>query len=107
MRSRVCSSPGARDRRASPRPRPRPAPWPPPPEHAMNFSYDARRRLLSKLVVGFCGAAVVAALIPLGLILFFILMKGLPALNLDFFTQTPKPVGEKGGGMGNAMVGTL
>jgi len=45
--------------------------------------------------------------VPLGFILFFILMKGLPALSLDFFTQTPKPVGEKGGGMGNAMVGTL
>jgi phosphate transport system permease protein len=71
------------------------------------FSYDGRRRLLSQAVVVFCSAAVVLALIPLGFILFFVLSQGLPALNLAFFTETPKPVGEVGGGMANAMVGTL
>lgn len=43
-------------------------------------------------------------------VLFFILgylaMKGYSALNLDFFTQLPKPVGESGGGMANAIVGS-
>lgn len=32
---------------------------------------------------------------------------GLKAINWDFFTQLPKPVGESGGGMGNAIVGTM
>lgn len=71
------------------------------------LSYDTRRRLLSQAVVAFCAASVVLALIPLGFILFFVLSKGLPALNLAFFTELPKPVGEAGGGMANAMVGTL
>jgi phosphate transport system permease protein len=71
------------------------------------FSYDGRRRLLSQAIVLFCAASVVLALIPLGFILFFVLSKGLPALNLAFFTEMPKPVGEPGGGMANAIVGTL
>jgi phosphate transport system permease protein len=66
-----------------------------------------RRRALSALIVGGCGAAVVVALVPLVLILFFVLSRGLAGLNLAFFTQMPKPVGEVGGGMANAMVGTL
>jgi phosphate transport system permease protein len=57
--------------------------------------------------MGFCVASVVLALVPLALILFFVLRQGIPALNLAFFTEMPKPVGEPGGGMANAMVGTL
>ena len=57
--------------------------------------------------MAFCALAVVSALIPLGFILFFVLSRGISALDLAFFTQTPKPVGEAGGGMANAMVGTL
>src|SRR6516165_4370749 len=66
-----------------------------------------RRKLLSSLFVGFCGGAVVLALIPLALILFFVVSKGILALNLAFFTHMPTPVGEPGGGMANAIVGTL
>jgi phosphate transport system permease protein len=73
----------------------------------MDLSYDGRRRLVSRFVVLFCGLSVLMALIPLGFILFFVLSRGIPALDLAFFTQTPKPVGEVGGGMANAMVGTL
>jgi phosphate transport system permease protein len=47
------------------------------------------------------------AVVPLFLILFYTLSQGFGALNLDFFTQMPKPVGEPGGGMANALVGTL
>jgi phosphate transport system permease protein len=71
------------------------------------WTNDTRRRFISSVVVAFCGASVILALIPLGFILFFVLSKGLPALNVAFFTQLPKPVGETGGGMGNAVVGTL
>ncbi|MFN7976295.1 MAG: phosphate ABC transporter permease PstA [Acidobacteriota bacterium] len=66
----------------------------------------SRRRFLSKLAVGFCGLSVILALIPLGMVLAFVLRQGLPALNLAFFTEMPKPVGEAGGGMKNAMAGT-
>ncbi|HEU4401189.1 MAG TPA: phosphate ABC transporter permease PstA [Candidatus Polarisedimenticolia bacterium] len=65
-----------------------------------------RRRVVSGAVVSLCAASVVLALIPLGLILFFTLRQGLPALNLAFFTRMPKPVGEAGGGMANAIAGT-
>lgn len=68
---------------------------------------NARRKLLSGIVVALCGAAVVLALIPLGLILFYVISKGASSLSFAFFTQMPKPVGEAGGGMGNAIVGSL
>ena len=66
-----------------------------------------RRKLLSSLFVAFCGLSVLIALLPLALILFFVISQGIQALNLDFFTQMPKPVGELGGGMANSIVGTL
>jgi phosphate transport system permease protein len=44
---------------------------------------------------------------PLLLIFGFLLLKGASALNLDFFTHLPKPVGEPGGGVANAIVGSL
>jgi phosphate transport system permease protein len=70
-------------------------------------SYTARRKLFSRLMETLCGAAVLLALVPLALVLFYVLKEGIGALNLAFFTQLPKPVGEVGGGMGNAIVGTL
>jgi phosphate transport system permease protein len=68
---------------------------------------DTRRKALSHLVVGLCGAAVAVALVPLALVLFYVVREGVTALNLEFFTRTPVPVGETGGGMANAIVGTL
>lgn len=44
---------------------------------------------------------------PLALILFYLLKRGVSALNWDFFTKLPAPVGQAGGGMGNAILGTL
>lgn len=66
-----------------------------------------RRKIVSRAVEIACAGAVVAALVPLGLVLWFVITRGFPALNWAFFTQMPKPVGEVGGGMANAMVGTL
>jgi phosphate transport system permease protein len=66
-----------------------------------------RRRIVSRVMETLCGAAVVIALIPLTMILFYVAKEGFGALNLDFFTQMPKPVGESGGGMANAIAGTL
>jgi len=66
-----------------------------------------RRKLVSSLFVAFCGCAVVVALIPLAFVLFFVVSQGVRAINLEFFTHMPTPVGEPGGGMANAIVGTL
>ena len=47
------------------------------------------------------------ALVPLAFVLFFVVSQGITSVNLDFFTHMPRPVGEPGGGMANAIVGTL
>ncbi len=66
-----------------------------------------RRRVMSQVAVGLCVASVAAALTPLAFILFFVVSQGLQALNWDFFTKMPQPVGEAGGGMANAIAGTV
>jgi phosphate transport system permease protein len=68
---------------------------------------DRVRRALSHLVVILCGLAVAIALVPLALVLFYVVSQGVSAVNASFFTQMPKPVGEPGGGMANAIVGSL
>ena len=65
------------------------------------------RKALSHTIVVLCGLSVLVALIPLAFILFYVISQGITSLNLGFFTQMPKPVGEPGGGMANAIVGTL
>ncbi|PYR38861.1 MAG: phosphate ABC transporter permease PtsA [Acidobacteria bacterium] len=65
------------------------------------------RRVVSALFVAGCGLSVLLALVPLAFVLFFVISQGIPALNLAFFTHMPAPVGEPGGGMANAIVGTL
>lgn len=65
------------------------------------------RRGLSSLIVVLCGASVLIALVPLAFILFYVVTQGVTSLNYAFFTEMPKPVGETGGGMANAIVGTL
>jgi phosphate transport system permease protein len=65
-----------------------------------------RRTFVSSAMTALCGLAVLVALIPLAMILFYVISHGASALNLDFFTQLPKPVGETGGGMANAIVGS-
>jgi phosphate transport system permease protein len=66
-----------------------------------------RRKIFSRIFEMLCARAVIVALIPLAMILFYVVKEGFGALNLDFFTKMPKPVGESGGGMANAIAGTL
>ena len=66
-----------------------------------------RRKLVSSWFVAFCALSVLGALVPLGFVLFFVVGQGIRSVTLDFFLQMPKPVGEPGGGMANAIVGTL
>jgi phosphate transport system permease protein len=65
------------------------------------------RKAISSTFVGFCALSVLVALVPLAFLLFFVVAQGFEALNIDFFTKMPKPVGETGGGLANAIVGTL
>jgi phosphate transport system permease protein len=66
-----------------------------------------RRRAVSGLMIGLTYAAAALAMLPLILIFGYLLAKGASTVSLDFFTKMPVPVGEKGGGMANAIVGTL
>jgi len=65
------------------------------------------RRLWNHAVLTACYAAAGIVVLPLVLIVGHLLGKGAAGLSLEFFTHMPKPVGELGGGMANAIVGTL
>lgn len=67
----------------------------------------ARRRLWNRLFVGGTVLAVGVVLVPLGSVLWTVVSHGAAALDLDFFVSLPKPVGETGGGIANAILGTL
>lgn len=71
------------------------------------MTWTAWRKLQSSLFVAFCALSVVLALVPLGLVLYYVVSRGVASLNVAFFTHMPAPVGEPGGGMANAIVGTL
>jgi phosphate transport system permease protein len=64
------------------------------------------RRGMNGFLTLAAGAAVVLVLLPLGAIFAYLIFKGLGAINWAFLTQTPKPVGEAGGGMANAIAGS-
>lgn len=66
-----------------------------------------KRRLINVAALSLMVVAAITVIVPLCLILYNLLSNGIQALNMDFFTQMPKPVGEAGGGMSNAIVGTL
>ncbi len=65
------------------------------------------RRFASNGMVGLMLVAVVLAILPLFFILLDLIVKGAGSLSLDFFTKTPAPAGEQGGGVVHAIVGTL
>lgn len=65
------------------------------------------RRGMNALVTCAAAGAVLLVLLPLGAIFAYLVYKGFGSLNWAFFTQTPKPVGEAGGGMANAIAGSV
>ncbi len=66
-----------------------------------------RRKVVDFFMRVLLGCAVAVAVLPLGSVMAYVIQKGAPALSWSFFTELPKPVGELGGGMANALVGTL
>jgi phosphate transport system permease protein len=61
---------------------------------------------VDSLATGAAAAAVILVLLPLGAVFGYLVYKGIGSINWAFLTQTPKPVGEAGGGMANAIAGS-
>ena len=67
---------------------------------------SARRRSVNAIMLTLTGVCTVVAVGLLFFILGYLLVEGGSSLNLDFFTKLPVPVGETGGGMANALLGS-
>src|ERR1700693_1976016 len=65
-----------------------------------------RRRITDHVMTGVAVLTVILVLLPLFAIFAYLVYRGVGSINWAFLTQTPKPVGEAGGGMANAIVGS-
>jgi phosphate transport system permease protein len=65
-----------------------------------------RRKIYSKVGIGVCWLFLGIAIVPLVAVVAYVVIKGLPAWNADFFTHSTVPEGIPGGGIWNAIVGT-
>ena len=66
-----------------------------------------KRQIIDRLATVVMTLCAALAIVVLTLILAYVTIRGLPALNLAFFTERPLPPGEVGGGVQPAIVGTL
>ena len=66
-----------------------------------------RRRVVSTVMIGLTYVAAIAATLPLVMILWHLLREGGAALSVHFFTRMPAPPGDAGGGMANALAGSI
>lgn len=73
----------------------------------MSKSLMQWRSVKSNIMRGLCALATLLAVIPLVLVLFTIAAKGFPVLNAQFFTATEPAAGSLGGGLKNAILGTI
>ena len=73
-------------------------------ERAHNHTW---RKIKSGLASGTAFVSALLVILPLGLVFFHLLVNGAGSVNWDFFTKLPAPVGAVGGGMANAIVGSL
>lgn len=71
------------------------------------MNYKIYRKLKNTLFLLLTLASALAVLIPLFMIIQFVLAQGASSLSWEFFTDLPKPVGETGGGMRHAILGTI
>jgi phosphate transport system permease protein len=67
---------------------------------------SSRRRIVNAVMLSLSGLCTLLVIGVLFFILGYLFFHGLKSLNLDFFTKLPKPAGETGGGMANAIVGS-
>ncbi|MBI3987894.1 MAG: phosphate ABC transporter permease PtsA, partial [Lentisphaerae bacterium] len=68
-----------------------------------NSSRDTWRKAKSGVMAGISFLSALLVMAPLGLVLFYLLKAGATSVDLGFFLHLPKPVGELGGGMANAI----
>jgi phosphate transport system permease protein len=66
-----------------------------------------RRRVTDHVMTGVAVLTVILVLLPLFAIFTYLVYRGIGSINWEFLTQAPKPVGEVGGGMANAIVGSM
>lgn len=66
-----------------------------------------RRKVVNGVMLSLTGVASLLVVVPLVLIFYHLISSGAGALSVDFFIRTPAPVGEVGGGMANAILGTF
>jgi len=66
-----------------------------------------RRQLLSRIGILVCRTCLVLALIPLAALLVYVVIRGISAWNWAFFSHLPTPAGIPGGGISNAIVGSV
>jgi phosphate transport system permease protein len=66
-----------------------------------------RRRAVDLTMTVLCAVCLLIAVIPLGSLLWLVVSRGVSSLNWSFFTERPASVGESGGGVANAILGTL
>src|SRR5271170_2302342 len=71
------------------------------------LGYARWRQWKSGAVTGALIICALAVIAPLFLVIYFLVSRGFSSLDWNFFTQLPKPPGEMGGGMANAIVGTV
>jgi phosphate transport system permease protein len=65
------------------------------------------RRIQNMVMGGLILLATLLVVAPLILIFFYLIREGLGAINVDFFTKVPAPEGETGGGLANAILGSV
>jgi phosphate transport system permease protein len=65
-----------------------------------------RRKAVNRVVEALCTLAAALAVGVLLLVVISVLIKGIPAINLDFLTKNPAPFGQTGGGIANSIVGS-
>lgn len=66
-----------------------------------------RRKLVNASMLSLTGLLTILALVPLFWIIGYVILRGGKSLNLDFFTQLPRPLGMAGGGVRHAIEGTI
>jgi phosphate transport system permease protein len=71
------------------------------------FKSYRKRKVINAAMYAVLILAAAIAIAPLFSVFGYVIAQGFPALNASFFTELPKPVGEIGGGMANALLGTL
>ncbi|HXC64073.1 MAG TPA: ABC transporter permease subunit, partial [bacterium] len=71
------------------------------------FQVDVKRARIDRLMRGLCWSGLAVALVPLLSLLYMVITRGWHRLDLDFFIHLPRPVGVPGGGMSNAVVGSI